>query len=62
MNIKAIRLRRIITAKNIRLNKFFFANLSKGDKSITIKPVTLVIRNLGYLKTFSQNIFIYDKH
>jgi len=45
-------------AKKICVNKFFFANVMKGVNRIIIRPLKLVIKKRGNLKTFSQKISI----
>ena len=44
--------------KKICVNKFFFANVMKGVNRIIIRPLKLVIKKRGNLKTFSQKISI----
>tara|TARA_B100000768_G_C11194274_1_gene338745 strand:- start:375 stop:563 length:189 start_codon:yes stop_codon:yes gene_type:complete len=45
-------------SKNTCVNKFFFASFKNGVNKITIKPLTLVIKNRGKRNTFSQKIYI----
>ena len=44
--------------KKICVSKFFFANVMKGVNRIIIRPLKLVIKKRGNLKTFSQKISI----